>query len=414
MRRRHSANSRLISFVVAIAVLVGLAQPARAQTFRVIHLFDGRGGSNPVAGLTIDRGGNLYGTTAWGGTTDNGTVYELKRTGSGFLFDSLHSFSDGDDGAFPLAPLTIGPDGSLYGTSYVGGPTQNGTVYRVRPSPTPCGSALCPWNETVLYRFARGADGGDPWAGVVFDAAGNIYGATVNGGNDDVGVVYELQPAGGAWTEHVLYSFAGGDHGANPLGGLVFDVVGNLYGTTESGGLGSGYGNGVIYELSPSGSGWVQRTLYEFRNNDDGREPEAGLTLDGSGNLYGSTPCCGSGGGGTVFSLTPSGGSWNFTLLYSLVGSLGPQGNLVMDSRGALYGTSENDGRYDMGSVFRLTPDSGGWTYTTLHDFTGGSDGAHPSGGLVLDNAGNLYGTTYQGGLSGCVVTCGVVFEITP
>ncbi len=260
-----SSNLRILLRVVlaltmSLATGIGLTQSAHAQTYRVIYNFTQHGGANPVAGLTVDRGGNLYGTTAWGGATDNGTVFELKRAGNGFTSNTLYSFARGSDGGFPLARVTIGPNGSLYGTTYVGGNGDGGTVFNVKPPPKACATVLCPWNETVIYRFSGGNDGRNPWAGVIFDQAGNLYGAAVNGGSAGDGVVYELMPSNGNWTENTLYAFTGGDDGASPLAGVIFDGAGNLYGTTESGGLGGGFGNGVVYQLTPSGSGWTQHT----------------------------------------------------------------------------------------------------------------------------------------------------------
>ncbi len=423
LRVRNSGRRRQITalawaFLTAPLLALALTQPAESQTFQVIYNFTQHGGANPVAGLTVDRGGSLYGTTAWGGATDNGTVFELKHMGSGFVFKTLYSFARGSDGGFPLARVTIGPNGSLYGTTYVGGIGDDGTVFNVKPPAKSCANILCPWNETVLYRFTGGDDGRNPWAGVTFDQSGNLYGAAVNGGGPGYGVVYELIPSNGNWTQRTLYTFTGGDDGANPLAGVIFDGAGNLYGATQAGGLGGGFGNGVVYQLTPSGSGWTQHTLYEFQDGSDGSEPQADLIMDGAGNLYGNTPG-GMNNGGTVFELATSGGGWTFNLLYDLNGSLGPQDVLVRDNAGNLYGVTEADGLYGEGSVFKLTPTDNGWTYTDLHDFTGGSDGGFPASSLVSDSNGNLYGTTYEGGgnhncPSGGDQGCGVIYEITP
>ncbi len=246
--------------------------------------------------------------------------------------------------------------------------------------------------------------------------AGNIYGTTYGGGGGSCpggcGIVFKLTPAGSGWTESVIYTFAGGADGASPWAGVTFDHAGNLYGTTTAGGA---FGAGTVYELSPSGGGWTKRTLHSFQlSQTDGSAPFAGVIFDPSGNLYGATQYGGSGSGGTVFELSPSGGSWIFTTLYSFNASgggraKGPVANLAIDGAGNLYGTTAGDGVHGAGSVFKLTHAGGSWTYTSLHDFTGGSDGQLPRSNVVFDSSGNLYSTAY-GGVDGK----GVVFEITP
>jgi uncharacterized repeat protein (TIGR03803 family) len=274
----------MVALAVAIAFSLPIiaTQSAQAQSFNVIYRFTGHeSAANPVAGLAIDRGGNLYGTSAWGGTYGHGTVFELKRPSSGFVFSPLYSFAGGNDGAFPLARVVIGANGTLYGTTAVGGSGEGGTVYNLRPSPKVCVSALCPWIETVLYRFTGGNDGRNPWAGVVFDQSGNLYGATSNGDSAGAGVVYELMPFHGGWTDQVLYTFTGGQDGENPLATLTLDNAGNLYGTTNVGGTpGCGdFGCGTVYELTPSGSGWTEHILYKFQGGSDGDQPYAGSTI---------------------------------------------------------------------------------------------------------------------------------------
>ncbi len=411
-----------------IFLLAGVAsQPAQAQTFHVLHTFNGgTDGEQPEAGLTMDRAGNLYGTAQLGGIAYDGngygTVFQLKHRGSGWIFAPLYSFTGGDDGIYPIARVILGPNGTLYGTTYEGGagcsPVDCGTVFNVRPRPTPCPSVLCPWTESVVYNFHNSPDGANPFSGdLIFDQAGNIYGTTYGGGNQN-GVVYELTPSGSGWTESILYAFSSsGDDGANPFSGVIFDNAGNLYGTTFAGGS-SGYG--AVYQLVPSHGGWTENVLYSFQPGNDGSGPSAGLIFDASGNLYGATAIGGSGGGGTVFKLTPSGGSWTYSTLYNFAGTCcecGPRATLVMDGAGNLYGTTACDGRFQFGSIFKLTPTpQPPWTYTSLHDFTDFEDGANPTSNVLLDASGNLYGTASGGGDFNCGLGngCGVVWEITP
>jgi uncharacterized repeat protein (TIGR03803 family) len=259
----------------------------------------------------------------------------------------------------------------------------------------------------VLYRFAGGSDGAYPIGQLVFDPSGDIYGTTFDYLQfGSLGTVFELTPSGGGWTKSNVHRFDGSD-GQYPTAGLIFDQSGNLYGTTYYGGT---HGYGAVYQLTPSGSGWTENLLYSFQNGNDGADVAAGLTFDNSGNLYGATSAGGSGGGGTVFELTSSGGHWTPNVIYSFAGSGGPASSLVMDTAGNLYGTTVQDGAYRAGNVFKLTSSGGGWTYTDLYDFTGGSDGANPFGGVTLDANGNLYGTTESGGANGA----GVIWEITP
>ena len=423
---------------IMFGLIAGAAQTAQAQTYRVIHNFTGgnggRDGAIPENGLTRDNAGNLYGTTLHGGngpcTGDDGlsgcgTVFQLKHVGSGWIFNPIYNFGGGSDGAGPWGRVIFGPDGNLYGTTTAGGEgdCQNygysgcGTVYRLSPPAHMCGAFSCPWTETTLYRFSGSLTGVLPNDTVVFDQSGSLYGTTYYGGLGR-GVVYKLTLSGGGWTESVIYNFGSGGDAGGPLTGLTIDHAGNLYGTTNGGG---GYGYGTVYGLTPSGSGWAENVLYSFQNGSDGGGSAAGLILDNSGNLYSATALGGAGGGGVVFELTPSDGSWAFNLLYALPGSggyEGPSDILAMDAVGNLYGTTQgNPSMGTYGTVFKLTPSGGGWTYTALHVFPGGSDGSRPRSNVVFDANGNLYGTTSFGGTGSCTGDnpgCGVVWEITP
>jgi uncharacterized repeat protein (TIGR03803 family) len=408
--------------VVAASVVV----PTQAQTFLVLHSFTGADGGASIAGLTIDRSGNLYGTAQGGGVQDVGTAFKLTLNSSGWTYTLLHNFLGGTDGAYPSARLIFGPDGGLYSTTLqggrIGGPCSAGcgAVFKLKPPLNPLG----PWTYTVLYRFNGGVDGQYPVAEVIFDSAGNMYGTTQSGGADcsrGCGTVYELMPSAGGWTERILHAFQGGPtDGANPQSELIFDTAGNLYGTTVAGG--TFQQNGTVYKLSASGSGWTENVLYSFQGTGltGGANPNGGLIADQFGNLYAATTNDGGmwHGGGAVSELTPSGSQLTFNLVYDFGGSgccqCGSWRTLAMDHAGNLYGTTLCGGVYRRGSVFELMPSVGGWTYASLHDFTGGRDGAYPISNLVFDAMGNLYGTASAGAAGSCIGGCGVVFEIKP
>lgn len=409
--------------ILACVLFLAFGLPARAQTLTVLHAFTGGGdGSQPYAGLTMDSGGNLYGTASYGGYTGGscgsgcGVVFKLTRHGSNWLLDPLYAFRGGNDGATPTAKVALGPDGALYGSTSIGGGTGCGgsgcgTIFRLQPSATSCSSFPCPWHETVLYRFTGGSDGASPnIGGLIFDANGNIYGATAGGGrinrcSGGCGVVFEVMRDGQSWTESVLYSFTGGADGADPLGGLTFDQAGNLYGDNYQ---------GSAYELSPTESGWVENTLMIPYLS----QPIGGLAFDSAGNLYGTTIFGGNQSAGNVFELAPGGNGWTYTQIYSIAGyGNGPYDTPVFDSAGNLYATSSFSGG-PAGELFELTRSGGSWTYTNLHSFTGGSDGGVPIGNVVLGPNGTMFGTTLSGGNQNGSCSgqggCGVVYEITP
>ncbi len=356
-----SANS--VAIMMVLALMAVLAGPARAQTFSVIYNFSGgQGGVTPQAGLTIDAAGNLYGTTAYGGDqfclppSGCGAVFRLSHQGAGWIFTPLYTFRGGDDGARPFARVVFGLDGTLYGTTFQGGGSGCGgsgcgTVFNLRPPTSVCKAALCPWTETVLHRFAGGGDGTYPYYGdLVFDHSGSLYGTTAGGGSQfcnftGCGTVYELTHDGSGWTESILYRFRGGTDGAFPRAGVIFDDVGNLYGTAASGGgTRCGFFDtncGTVYELQPGSNGWTETTLYLFRGGSDGYLPIAGLILDRAGNLYGASATGGPNDGGAVFELTFNGG-WAFNEIYDLPSGPstfagGPSASLTMDAAGNLY-----------------------------------------------------------------------------
>lgn len=409
-----AASAITLMLVASLALIVVAAQTAPAQTFTILHNFTGGGdGSTPYSGLTIDGGGNLYGTTSAGGSNTVGVVFKLSRRNSGWVLAQLYSFKGYDnDGAVPYARVIRDSSGLIYGSTIAGGSNNDGSVFQLQPSQTPPISVMSPWMERQLHSFNGDNDGQSPRGDLAFDRADNLYGTTNAGGlPNNVGVVFQLMPFHGDWTENVIHTFNGNGNGdgSYPFAGVTFDPAGNLYGTTYQGGT---YNYGLIYELSPSSSGWTETFLYSFTGGQDGGNPTAGLIRDQLGNLYGATTYGGTGAGGTVFELSPANGSWTYTLLYAFAENsyAGPQGNLVLDPAGNLYGVTLADGLYHFGNVFELTPSSGGWTYTDLHDFTGGADGGYPYDGLVLDANGNVYGTTSSGGSD----NVGVVFAIIP
>jgi hypothetical protein len=397
---RKSAEKLRLAVIVAAGVFaIGMitGPVARAQTYTVIHAFGGADGANPYAGLTMDRAGNLYGTTEYGGR-GYGTVFRMSYKNSSWILTTLYEFQNGSDGAFPEGRVTIGPDGSLYGTTNEGGteecggyPVGCGTIYRLQPPARACASAQCPWRETQLYIFDASNGTGFPAGDLVLDRQGNIYGSA--------GYAYELSPSNGGWTMSIIST----DYPS--YYGFIFDSAGNLYG--------AGYGN--VFELSPSPDGWVPQVLYTLNNETQGSQL-TGLVFDQAGNLYGGAADGGPGRSGTVFQLSPSNGGWTFNLLYAFSGTSasGPSnGSLVIDPAGNVYGATEGEFGQNGGSAFRLSPSNGGWTYTDLYDFQLASPtGCFPNNGMVRDAAGNLYGTTLSCGTGN--PSNGVVFEITP
>jgi uncharacterized repeat protein (TIGR03803 family) len=415
---------RLIA-TVAILTSVGLASStcASAQQIRILHSFRGNStdGGNPFnATLVFDKAANLYGVTLYGGAFNYGTVFEVSpKTGGGWTEKTLHSFNDnGKDGYNAYGSLIFDASGNLYGTSANGGVNNLGTVFELIPQ---SGGT---WNERILHSFAGpNGSGADPYGNLVFDSKGNLYGTAAFGGTGTkcgnypgCGVVYELTPRDGVWKEKVLYSFGvSSTDGYFPLGGLVFDAVGNLYGVTEAGGV---YNDGMVFELTPgAGGSWTEKDLHDLNGSAlDGTSPEAGLVFDKAGNLYGTTVGGGAYNDGTVYELTPAGdGSWTETVICSFNAGVGyggrsPYDALILDAAGDLYGTTSQGGPASglLGTAFKLTPGAGGvWTQTVLINFDG-TNGADPFGGLVFDGRGNLYGTTQGQGFYGQ----GEAFEI--
>ena len=423
------ATTAVFARAIVLALTLLLAQTVQAQTYRVIHTFIGGEGSNPFAGVVVDPSGRLYGTTTnwptcweWPG---GGSVYKLWPENGNWIFEPLAT--SGADGWCPFGGLIRDANGVLYGTYFTGSYGWGwGTIFVLEAAPRAWRNISEKWWRPTLYTFQGNGDGGAPYDTLAFDQAGNLYGTTYLEGDYGCGLVFKLTYSGGIWTKSNLYSFMGSPYhdGCGPFAGLVFDRTGNLYGTTKEGSTQSYYLNcGTVFELAPSGSGWTETVLYSFSGKGDGCNPQAGVTLDEAGNLYGATlnTLQSPSGAGTVFELSSSQGNWNYSLLYTFDGNgstcpggggaqgSGPASSLTLDSGGSIYGTTQNDGAYGYGNVFKLAPSSGGWTYSSLHDFTG-VDGANPCGGVAFDTSGNLYGTTWTGDLDHYY---GVVWEIT-
>jgi uncharacterized repeat protein (TIGR03803 family) len=398
----------VLTMAVLFVLLMVALQPAQAQTETVLYSFCALpgclDGSQPEGGLVVDTQGNLYGTTYAGGANRYGTVFEAGPSGTESV---LHSFAWGrTDGAYPWAGLVMDAAGNLYGTTYFGGPRPKaGTVFKVSPGGT----------KTVLYDFCaqkpRCADGYHPRAGLIVDTLGNLYGTTWDGGTNDSGTVFKLSPSG---TETILYSFCPQQpscpDGYYPTSGVVMDPNGNLYGTTSFDGAHNG---GTVFEVSQNGT---ETTLYSFCTQPhcaDGTHPIAGVILDTKGNLYGTTSNGGAKSKGTVYEISPNGTE---TVLHSFclkppacTDGAHPKGGVILDAAGNIYGTTYSGGAYGYGAVFEITPSG---TETVLHSFNpaNGTDGSYPYAGVVMDTKGNLYGTTYSGGANGG----GTVFQVVP
>jgi len=425
--------------VTMFALVVLAASPAAtAQGYNVIGAFNGSGGKLPGSNVIFDASGNLYGTTLSGGLSGPcaglscGVAYRLSPVaGAGWKETVMHRFTGGNDGGQPQAGLALDSSGNFYGTTFRGGLYGPGTVFRL--APTSNGG----WKETVLHSFTGGRDGGYPMGGVTVGANGHLYGTASSGGSSGQGgVVFELSPqTGGGWRETVLYNFTGVSDGSSPSGGLTFDAAGNIYGATLGGGnitdtcshAGALY-CGVAFELSANGSGgWTESVMHAF-NGADGFQPQGSLIFDASGNLYGTTTyggaLCSSSTGcccGVVYELSPNPrGGWSEKEIFAFqLGSGGfgkgtganPFSGVTFDASGNLYGTTNLGGTHDSGVVFELSPTLvGDWSETLLHSFNFGQ----PVSGLTIDSLGNLFGTAQLGGdFLDCTFGCGVVFEFT-
>lgn len=383
-------SKRLVN-PVFLAMMLVLVTRAWSQSYNVLYEFTGeKDGNAPEGGLLRDSAGNLYGTTVVGGKFGLGTVFKLDTSGNESV---LHDFAGGTDGEYPyLSGLTIDANGNLYGSTFQGGSPGGGTVFKVTRT----------GQETVLHSFSgQGVDGLSPYGGVITDAAGNLYGTTSFGGAFDAGTVFRLDKIG---KETFLYSFGTptGD-GLVPTAGLVMDASGNLYGTTLEGGTAN---LGTVFEITAGGK---ETVIHSFTGGTDGATPYyAPVVIDAEGNLYGTTSAGGSANLGVVFEI-PAGGKE--TVLHNFTGAADgatPWAGLILDSTGNLYGTTTAGGAWGMGTIFELTPSSGNWV--GLHSFAGfPSDGYFAVGNLALDPSGNLYAAA----AGGSPEDSGVVSELT-
>ncbi len=407
------------TLVLISAALVLAASASAIPKEKVLHSFACTPDAcAPQATVVLNRHGHLYGTTSGGGGAGHGAVYELTRTSSRWTESVIYGFT-GSGGYNPNAPVIVDRAGNLYGAAAAGGTHDEGTAFELSPDSNG-------WAETTLYDFcSRGSgyctDGEDPWAGLVLDETGNVYGVTREGGLYGGGIAFELTPGSNGWTENILYSFCAKfvqfcNDGVQPYFAPIRDANGNLFGTTEYGGIAN---FGIAFEILPmAGGGWKERVLHSFQGHgkDDGSLPYGGLVFDHSGNLYGTTTEGGPTGQGTVFKLSPaSHDRWKETILYSFPNIQNggyPQGTLAIDKSGALYGIAGGGGGCGgtCGLIYKLAPQPHGkWKYSVVYKFNG-PDGMWPQGGVILDKEEkHLYGATEYGGAYGY----GVVYEIT-
>lgn len=404
------------------AIAFGTAASAPAQTETTIYNFGATGApAYPYGGFTLDSGGNLYGTTSSGGANRSGTVYKLALVSGAWQETTLYSFTGGADGGSPYAPPIFDAKGNLYGTASIGGAYKAGVIYELTPA---TGGG---WQQTVLYSFTGGLDGGYSFGNLVFDKTGNLYGSNAEGGpqpncqgdGSGCGVIFELSPsASGKWHLKVLHTFTAGWDGVGPAS-LTFDASGNLFGSAPGawGGFEAPNGPGLVFELTPgTGGPWRDSIVYAFRGAIDGGLP-SGIIFDAAGNMYGAgadggiLDNCYSGYGpigcGVVFKISPiAGGKWKETTLYAFQASTDgsqPDGGVVFDN-GKLYGSTFSGAIYELSQAA-----NGDWHDSTAYNFDG-TNGSIPEGTLVVDAEGNLYGMTVYGGEN----EAGIAFELTP
>lgn len=409
---------RISMLFLMVVVIVPFSAFSEGQTFQVLHSFKGgpSDGSYPSTPLLLTPQGAIIGATSGGGADvmecnaiGCGTLFELTKGYGHWKQSILYNFSS-TSGNFPAptGPLTMDVAGNIYGTQETDGDLSCncGAVYQLA-----FGNGV--WTQNVLHNFLGGTtDGALPSSGLVQDAAGNFYGTTESGGvSGSQGTVFQLKNnSDGTFDYSVIYRFGAVLYdGEEPFGPLTIDSLGNLYGTTVGGG---NYGFGTVFRLAPSGDTWMESILFNF-TLDYGSSPfPVGVVFDAAGNLYGTTQYGGAYAVGTIYKLTPSVGYWNRTILRTFTGGSDgavPTGSLSIDSSGTLYGACNAGGTFGHGNVYKITRANGKWRETPLHQFKG-TDGSSPYPGVVLDAQGNIYGVTGIDGIYGY----GVAFEITP
>jgi uncharacterized repeat protein (TIGR03803 family) len=406
------------SAICALLLFLCVGAFAQTETLPWSFSYSNGDGANPWGNYLIsDSKGNLYGVTEFGGSNNTGMIFELSPNMSGGYNESIlyqFNYVGSGDGALPYGGMVLDKRGNLYGTTYTGGVNGTGTVWELMYSNKK-------YAEKVLHSFGPvgGLDGKYPLAGLAIDTMNHLYGTTYYGGAHlFYGTVFKLSRTAGHWKETIVHSFSNNGDGYYPYGGVMLDSLGNLYGTTSLGGSRDG---GTVYELKKAGKGWTESLLYSFcsaSSCNDGVKPYfVNLVTGNAGNIYGTTVGGGLHQGGVVFELSPGkSGGYSESVLYAFCAQNGcsdgtlPSGGVVFDAEGNLYGTTAYGGSGG-GVVYELSPTSGGgWTETVIHSFTGATDGAYPSGNLLLDALGSAYGMGEIGGLYGF----GVVFEVTP
>ena len=390
----------------------GLSSPAAPFVTPAVSgptlLYNFQGGSSdggyPYAPLIAGSSGRLYGTTNDGGPADQGTAFELNRSGPGYAERPLYAFKGGTtDGALPYGSLLLGKGGVLYGTTYSGGAFGAGCVFALTPS----GSH---YTESVVYSFEGSPnDGANPYAGLSEDAAGTLYGTTLYGGTFGAGTVFSLTQGANGVLESVLYSFSGSSDGATPYGAVLPSSGGVLYGTATFGGSEN---DGVVYALTPSGTTYVESVLHNFAGGTDGANPYSSLVEAANGDLFGTTVGGGSGNSGTVFRVDAAKKPYVEQVLYAFGASgsgdgTAPYGAPVLYRGGKLFGTTFGGGAYGAGTIYELSKRHKGFAETILASFTGFPAEANPYSGL-FEKSGALYGTTFGGGYDGY----GTVFSL--
>ena len=396
---------RVSRIAIGFAALAALAVPAMAATETVLYSFPNSGTGEPLGTLHF-KNGSLYGTGSGDEKSADGQAFKLTNKGGAWKETTLLTF-DGSNGSTPFTGPMPGPDGVFYGTTAYGDAYNGGNVYAVSKS----GGK---WVSSTVWAFGGTAgDGTSPDCDLVMDKSGNMFGTTFWGGTYNAGTVFELSKVNGVWTESVLYSFPGynGD-GWFPYAGLLMAGPETFYGTTWFGG-GAG-GDGAVFKLSKSGGVWKEKVIYGF-SGGDGNGPFGTLIKDKNGALYGTTEYGGAPNTGVAFMLTPSGGKWTETVLHVFDWQSGdgfyPIAGLHLGPSGSLYGTTASGGNPGNGTVFELTQSGGVWTESILHSFGNKmGDGGYLQGGVTLDKNGALYGMTVGGGK----YNYGTVWKITP